>query len=143
MTTTGEIWLGMQPDEDKATADCGCTLFRTGVMNDDPYYEQCLVHSLTPEMVAALRTIAALQTIPDGTRRMAAIAEDLLARIPLPACQPLTPDMTLSTGRTIQHAYLTNGAQHANPADGGTLTEAEWEEYCRRRRIASHILPTG
>lgn len=44
----------------------------------------------------------------------------------------LTPNITLSTGRIITHAFMTNGAQSANVLgdESATMTEAEWDEYC-------------
>jgi hypothetical protein len=44
----------------------------------------------------------------------------------------LTPNITLSTGRIITHAFMTNGAQSANILgdESATMTEAEWDEYC-------------
>ncbi len=48
--------------------------------------------------------------------------------------QPLTPDIVLSTGRTVVHSRMANGAQQAGIAgpDGPEMTNEEWIEYCQR-----------
>ncbi len=40
--------------------------------------------------------------------------------------------MLLSTGRTVAHERMNNGAQHAYIIGSATgeMTEKEWEEYC-------------
>ncbi len=40
--------------------------------------------------------------------------------------------MLLSTGRTVAHERMNNGAQHAYiiGSETGEMTEAEWTEYC-------------
>ncbi len=49
----------------------------------------------------------------------------------------LTPNITLSTGRIITHAFMANGAQSANVLgdESATMTEAE-------KVFAIHQLPT-
>ena len=45
--------------------------------------------------------------------------------------QTVTPNITLSTGRTITHSRMANGAQFAQPTTGPVeMTDAEWDEYC-------------
>ncbi len=40
-------------------------------------------------------------------------------------------DITLSSGRTVRHSRMANGAQRVTPTTGPEeLTEAEWDEYC-------------
>lgn len=41
-------------------------------------------------------------------------------------------NVTLSTGRTVKHERMKNGAQHAEIVGSatGTMTESEWQEYC-------------
>lgn len=44
----------------------------------------------------------------------------------------LTPNITLSTGRIITHAFMANGAQSANVLgdESAAMTDPEWDEYC-------------
>jgi hypothetical protein len=56
--TPDSTWIGMQPDEDVAVADCGCTLHRSGDMNDDPAMVLCPLHAQAEQMRAALEQIA-------------------------------------------------------------------------------------
>lgn len=47
---------------------------------------------------------------------------------------PLHVDVILSSGRTITHRYIDNGAQEAIPTTGDEeMTEAEWEVYVALR----------
>lgn len=41
-------------------------------------------------------------------------------------------DITLSTGATVTHSRMPNGAQEAivKGREGGAMTAAEWDEYC-------------
>lgn len=39
-------------------------------------------------------------------------------------------DIALANGRIVTHSPMDNGAQHADMADGGDMSETEWEEYC-------------
>lgn len=54
--------------------------------------------------------------------------------VPAPAekaAPKLSVDVKLSTGRTVVHSRLPNGAQQATPTPGSdTMTPAEWAEYC-------------
>lgn len=40
------------------------------------------------------------------------------------------PDIILSTGRVVRHTRMANGAHNADMADGGDMSESEWEDYC-------------
>lgn len=52
-----------------------------------------------------------------------------MAKHQLPA--PSTrSDVTLASGRVITHSLQPNGSQLAYMADGGTMSIAEWTEYC-------------
>jgi len=53
--TPENISIGMQPDEDVAVADCGCTLYRSGKTNDDPLFVFCPLHLQAAFMQEALR----------------------------------------------------------------------------------------
>lgn len=47
------------------------------------------------------------------------------------AYQNTSPDIKLSTGRTITHRRIANGPQIATPTTGpDEMTDAEWIEYC-------------
>jgi hypothetical protein len=50
-----------------------------------------------------------------------------------------TPPLRLSTGRTVLHKPMQNGAEEAYFSDGSEMTDAEWKEYCaltlRRSRL--------
>ena len=52
--------------------------------------------------------------------------------------QPLTPDITLSTGTTCSHAYMDNGAQMVTTdTPEETFTNEEWIEYCEIVRLGN------
>ena len=55
MSKTHEIWLGMQANEEKAQADCGCTLYRCDDESDDPFYVQCPLHAQAEAMRDLIR----------------------------------------------------------------------------------------
>mgnify|MGYP001578887839 CR=1 FL=1 len=59
MSKTHEIWLGMQANEEKAQADCGCTLYRCDDESDDPFYVQCPLHAQAEAMREGLAQAAA------------------------------------------------------------------------------------
>lgn len=42
-------------------------------------------------------------------------------------------NVALSSGRTVQHERMSNGATHAFIAESATgeMTESEWTEYCQ------------
>jgi len=42
--------------------------------------------------------------------------------------------MQLSNGREVKESKMRNGATSAEMADGGDMSEAEWEEYCSLAR---------
>lgn len=47
----------------------------------------------------------------------------------------LRPDLLLSSGRTITHRRLPNGAQEAMPTTGYyAMTNEEYDEYCNHFR---------
>lgn len=52
-----------------------------------------------------------------------------------PLRQPLCQPVTLSTGRTVKHRYLPNGAQEAYMSDGGAMTRQEGDEYAKHRDV--------
>lgn len=57
-----------------------------------------------------------------------AIANGAPVIVGIPACRA---DVLLSSGRTILHSRMPNGAQRAEPSTGAnSMTNAEWEEYC-------------
>ena len=50
----------------------------------------------------------------------------------------MTQDCKLSTGRTIKHRPMANGAQEAYAVPGNyEMTNAEWEEYCAAQTVLS------
>ena len=55
--------------------------------------------------------------------------------------QQAREDITLANGRIVTHSRMANGAQQADMADGGNMSEAEWEEYCGilQKRTAAFI----
>lgn len=59
----------------------------------------------------------------------------LMSAAPAPV-RPLAADLVLSTGRTITHRRLANGAQEALVVGtaNGAMTDAEWAEYVARTR---------
>ena len=38
--------------------------------------------------------------------------------------------IALASGRVVVHTIAANGSQDATMADGGDMSEAEWQEYC-------------
>ncbi len=53
--------------------------------------------------------------------------------------------INLSTGRTVIHGRMNNGAQHASieGSETGEMTESEWTEYClfiKGRSVENYML---
>lgn len=54
---------------------------------------------------------------------------------------PCRENITLANGRIVTHSRMANGAQQADMADGGDMSETEWQEYCEilRKRNEAFI----
>jgi hypothetical protein len=50
-----------------------------------------------------------------------------------------TEETTLRNGRVIVFTPLANGARQADPEDGGTMNEDEWQELCRYIRQEGRV----
>jgi hypothetical protein len=48
----------------------------------------------------------------------------------------VTEPIKLSTGATVIHSRMANGAQSADVEGGRAMTEGEWQEYCEKRAAA-------
>lgn len=48
------------------------------------------------------------------------------------------PSVQLSTGQTVIHKPMCNGAIFLQTSDGNELTKDEWQEYCDTKRRARH-----
>lgn len=42
----------------------------------------------------------------------------------------MKPNLILKSGRIVVRSPMTNGVSNAIMADGGGMSEAEWEEFC-------------
>src|SRR5439155_20900173 len=77
-----ESWIGMQPDEDEAVADCDCRLVRSGEGGDDPAVYFCPLHERASDLLDAMQALMELVEefyggdIEDAYRRGGAGAEE-------------------------------------------------------------------
>lgn len=73
-------------------------------------------------------------TSEEGEKRVRALAEAEASKAQkllfAPATTSERADVALASGRVIVHRLQPNGSQLAYMADGGTMSDDEWTEYC-------------
>jgi hypothetical protein len=59
-----------------------------------------------------------------------------------PSTRPLRADVRLRNGRIVTFTHAWNGSQNAHMADGGVMTDAEWNELSASIRTGSAVYRT-